>query len=73
MVVLGGMGNVWGVTVGALLLAWTNSTGCLEAQIAIDDSRRRQRRSPSCSSLVGIALARHRSGAVCRANGRGCS
>ena len=26
MVVLGGMGNVWGVTVGALLLAWTNST-----------------------------------------------
>ncbi|GAB3257542.1 branched-chain amino acid ABC transporter permease [Kineosporia babensis] len=27
MVVLGGMGNVWGVTVGALLLAWINSTG----------------------------------------------
>jgi branched-chain amino acid transport system permease protein len=27
MVVLGGMGNVWGVTVGALVLSWINSTG----------------------------------------------
>ena len=27
MVVLGGMGNVWGVLVGALVLAWINSTG----------------------------------------------
>jgi branched-chain amino acid transport system permease protein len=27
MVVLGGMGNVWGVTVGALLVAWVNNTG----------------------------------------------
>ncbi|MBT0768880.1 branched-chain amino acid ABC transporter permease [Kineosporia sp. J2-2] len=27
MVVLGGMGNVWGVTIGALGLAWINSTG----------------------------------------------
>jgi branched-chain amino acid transport system permease protein len=27
MVVLGGMGNVWGVMVGALVLAWFNSTG----------------------------------------------
>ena len=27
MVVLGGMGNVWGVLVGALALAWINSTG----------------------------------------------
>ncbi|MBI1377181.1 MAG: branched-chain amino acid ABC transporter permease [Frankiales bacterium] len=27
MVVLGGMGNVWGVMIGALLLAWFNSTG----------------------------------------------
>jgi branched-chain amino acid transport system permease protein len=27
MVVLGGMGNVWGVTVGATGLAWINSTG----------------------------------------------
>ena len=27
MVVLGGMGNVWGVIIGALALAWINSTG----------------------------------------------
>jgi len=27
MVVLGGMGNVWGVMLGALALAWINSTG----------------------------------------------
>jgi len=27
MVVLGGMGNVWGVILGALLLSWINSTG----------------------------------------------
>ena len=27
MVVLGGMGNVWGVIVGALLMAWINATG----------------------------------------------
>ena len=27
MVVLGGMGNVWGVIVGALVIAWVNSTG----------------------------------------------
>jgi branched-chain amino acid transport system permease protein len=27
MVVLGGMGNVWGVIIGALVLAWFNSTG----------------------------------------------
>ena len=27
MVVLGGMGNVWGVTIGAVVLSWINSTG----------------------------------------------
>jgi branched-chain amino acid transport system permease protein len=27
MVVLGGMGNVWGVMIGALVLSWVNSTG----------------------------------------------
>jgi branched-chain amino acid transport system permease protein len=30
MVVLGGMGNVWGVLVGALVLSWVNSTGLHE-------------------------------------------
>ncbi len=33
MVVLGGMGNVWGVILGALLMAWINSTGL--AQIGV--------------------------------------
>ena len=27
MVVMGGMGNVWGVIIGAFLLSWINSTG----------------------------------------------
>jgi branched-chain amino acid transport system permease protein len=48
MVVLGGMGNVWGVTVGALLLAWTNSTMLPEAQSLIADS--------GSDTEVGIAL-----------------
>jgi branched-chain amino acid transport system permease protein len=38
MVVLGGMGNVWGVTIGALILTWTNSTLLKEAQNAIEKS-----------------------------------
>ena len=31
MVVLGGMGNVWGVILGALSLSWVNSTGLTQA------------------------------------------
>lgn len=30
MVVLGGMGNVWGVMIGALVLAWINNTGLVQ-------------------------------------------
>lgn len=30
MVVLGGMGNVWGVIIGALVLSWINSTGLVQ-------------------------------------------
>jgi branched-chain amino acid transport system permease protein len=30
MVVLGGMGNVWGVVVGATVLAWVNSVGLVQ-------------------------------------------
>ena len=30
MVVLGGMGNVWGVTMGAIILSWINSTGLVQ-------------------------------------------
>src|SRR5919112_5805019 len=35
MVVLGGMGNVWGVTIGAFLLAWLNSNGLRQIGVAI--------------------------------------
>ena len=38
MVVLGGMGNVWGVTIGALVLAWINSTGLPQTGNAINDA-----------------------------------
>lgn len=37
MVVLGGMGNVWGVVVGALLLAWINSTGLAQLGVVVND------------------------------------
>ena len=36
MVVLGGMGNVWGVTIGAFLLAWLNSDGLKQIGVQID-------------------------------------
>jgi branched-chain amino acid transport system permease protein len=35
MVVLGGMGNVWGVAIGALILAWTNITMLPKVENAI--------------------------------------
>ena len=38
MVVLGGMGNVWGVTVGALVLAWINNTGLQRAGESINSA-----------------------------------
>ena len=37
MVVLGGMGNVWGVTIGAFLLSWLNSAGLNQIGVQIDD------------------------------------
>lgn len=36
MVVLGGMGNVWGVTVGAVVLTWINSTGLNQLGVQFD-------------------------------------
>ncbi len=36
MVVLGGMGNVWGVTVGAFLLAWLNGNGLKQIGVQAD-------------------------------------
>ena len=38
MVVLGGMGNVWGVTVGAFLLAWLNGNGLKQIGVQLDSS-----------------------------------
>lgn len=37
MVVLGGMGNVWGVTVGAVVVAWVNNTGLHQGGQAVND------------------------------------
>jgi branched-chain amino acid transport system permease protein len=38
MVVLGGMGNVWGVMLGALLLSWFNSTGLRQGSNAFNEA-----------------------------------
>jgi len=38
MVVLGGMGNVWGVILGALVLSWINNTGLKEVGDSINES-----------------------------------
>ncbi|HYP45719.1 MAG TPA: branched-chain amino acid ABC transporter permease [Propionibacteriaceae bacterium] len=38
MVVLGGMGNVWGVTIGAFLLAWLNGNGLKQIGVQLDSS-----------------------------------
>jgi branched-chain amino acid transport system permease protein len=37
MVVLGGMGNVWGVMIGAVVLSWVNSTGLNQIGIQYDE------------------------------------
>ena len=55
MVVLGGMGNVWGVTIGALLLAWTNSTGLPKAQNLITESGSKEEVG-TILAIVGIGL-----------------
>jgi len=49
MVVLGGMGNVWGVTIGALLLAWTNNSLLPWSQDTIE-------RNESAGSTTGIVM-----------------
>jgi len=38
MVVLGGMGNVWGVVVGAVVLAWINSIGLIQVGDLVNDT-----------------------------------
>ncbi len=52
MVVLGGMGNVWGVTVGALGLAWVNSTGLAQGGEAFNSAFRTHVNFPSHNFLI---------------------
>lgn len=57
MVVLGGMGNVWGVTVGALALAWINSTGLAQFGNTFNDLAGTQIDFPSLQYLLfGVIL-----------------
>jgi branched-chain amino acid transport system permease protein len=52
MVVLGGMGNVWGVTVGALGLAWINSTGLAQGGEAFNSAFHTHINFPSHNFLL---------------------
>ncbi|HET8657977.1 MAG TPA: branched-chain amino acid ABC transporter permease [Micromonosporaceae bacterium] len=52
MVVLGGMGNVWGVILGALVLAWVNSTGLQQLGNALNDLTGRDINLPSYNYLI---------------------
>ncbi|MDQ2676853.1 MAG: branched-chain amino acid ABC transporter permease, partial [Actinomycetota bacterium] len=57
MVVLGGMGNVWGVTIGALVLAWINSTGLAQFGELFNDSFGTNVNFPSHNFLIfGLVL-----------------
>jgi branched-chain amino acid transport system permease protein len=56
MVVLGGMGNVWGVLVGALLLAWINSTGLAQVGNTVNDALGTEINFPSYNFLIFGAL-----------------
>jgi branched-chain amino acid transport system permease protein len=52
MVVLGGMGNVWGVMVGALIIAWVNSTGLPRIGDAINSTLGTSINFPSYNFLL---------------------
>ncbi|MGB7979383.1 MAG: branched-chain amino acid ABC transporter permease [Candidatus Nanopelagicales bacterium] len=52
MVVLGGMGNVWGVMIGALVLAWINSTGLPQAGQSINSALGTSINFPSYNFLL---------------------
>ena len=57
MVVLGGMGNVWGVTVGAVLLSWINSTGLVQIGNVINEAAGTKINFPSYNFLIfGLLL-----------------
>jgi branched-chain amino acid transport system permease protein len=52
MVVLGGMGNVWGVMIGALMLAWINSTLLPQLGATINESLGTEINFPSYNFLI---------------------
>jgi branched-chain amino acid transport system permease protein len=57
MVVLGGMGNVWGVIIGAFGLAWFNSTGLPEFGTTFNNGFGTHINFPSYSYLIfGVVL-----------------
>ena len=57
MVVLGGMGNVWGVVVGATVLAWINSVGLVQVGNLINESFGTKFNFPSYQFLLfGLLL-----------------
>jgi branched-chain amino acid transport system permease protein len=57
MVVLGGMGNVWGVLVGALALQWINSNGLTRLGEAVTAATGKDLNFPSYNFLVfGLIL-----------------
>jgi len=57
MVVLGGMGNVWGVMIGALVLQWINSNGLAQLGTTILNATGKDLNFPSYNFLVfGVIL-----------------
>lgn len=57
MVVLGGMGNVWGVVVGATVLAWVNSVGLVQVGQLINNTFDTKFNFPSYQFLLfGLLL-----------------
>ena len=57
MVVLGGMGNVWGVMIGALVMAWINSAGLQATGDAVNKTFHTNINFPSYNFLLfGLVL-----------------
>lgn len=57
MVVLGGMGNVWGVMIGALVLQWINANGLAQIGKTVLDTTGKDLNFPSYNFLVfGVIL-----------------
>ncbi len=57
MVVLGGMGNVWGVMIGAVILSWINSTGLVQFGNVVNGALGTNINFPSFNFLIfGLLL-----------------